>query len=81
MLSQDALNYIADCLEYYIEAHRICVVIEGVSEKKYNDGIKQIQKAIKKLRKGKIKGVLKPSMIEVLGESIERDAANASMNR
>jgi hypothetical protein len=73
-LSQQALNYIADSLEYYIRAHQICVVVEGISEKRYKKCMKKLDKVIKKLRKGETEGILKPSMVEVFKDTIEREA-------
>lgn len=78
MLSQKALNHIADSLEEYINLAETCIIIELQSAEDYEASVKKVRKIIKKLRKGEWEGVLDPQMVSVYRDYLENEANNSS---
>lgn len=74
MLSQEALNYIADTLEEYIDLVELCIIVDTTSSEDYEKSVKKLRKTIKKLREGKTDGILDPKMVAMYRDHLENEA-------
>lgn len=74
MLSQKALDYIADTLEEYADLVELCILVDSVSSEEYDKSMKKTRKTIEKLRKGKTEGILDPKMVAIYQDQLENEA-------
>lgn len=74
MLTQDALNYIADTIEDYVDLVDLCIIIDTAGSEDYEKSMKKLKKAIKKLREGKTDGILDPKMVAMYRDNLESAA-------
>lgn len=78
MLSQKALNYIADTLEEYVDLVELCILVDSVNSEEFDKSMKKIRKTIKKLREGKTEGILNPEKVAMYRELLENEAKGGS---
>ena len=78
MLSQKALDYIADTLEEYADLTELCILNDSASSEDFDKAMKKIRKTIKKLREGKTEGILNPEKVAMYRELLENEAKGGS---
>lgn len=78
MLSQNALNYIADTLEEYVDLLELCILVDSATSEDYDKSVKKVRKTIKKLREGKTDGILDPKMVAMYRDHLESEARSGS---
>lgn len=78
MLSQKALNYIADTLEEYVDLVELCILVDSANSEEFDKSMKKIRKTIKKLREGKTEGILNPEKVAMYRELLENEAKGGS---
>lgn len=78
MLSQKALDYIADTLEEYADLTELCILNDSASSEDFDKAMKKIRKTIKKLREGKTEGILNPEKVAMYREFLENEAKGGS---
>ena len=78
MLSQKALDYIADTLEEYADLTELCILNDSASSEDFDKAMKKIIKTIKKLREGKTEGILNPEKVAMYREFLENEAKGGS---
>lgn len=74
MLSQEALDYIADTLEEYVDLVELCIIVDTTGSEEYEKSIKKLKKTIEKLRKGKTEGILDYKMVAMYRDHLESEA-------
>lgn len=74
MLSREALNYIADTLEEYVDLVELCILVDTTSSEDYEKSVKKLRKTIKKLRDGKTDDILDPKMVAMYRDHLENEA-------
>ena len=79
MLSQKALDYIADTLEEYADLTELCSLNESASSEDFDKAMKKIRKTIKNLREGKTEGILNPEKVAMYREFLENEAKGGSL--
>ena len=78
MLSQKALDYIADTLEEYVDLVELCILVDSANSEEFDKSMKKIRKTIKKLREGKTEGILNPEKVAMYRELLENEAKGGS---
>lgn len=78
MLSQKALDYIADTLEEYVDLLELCILVDSATSEDFDKSVKKIRKTIKKLREGKTEGILDPKMVALYRDHLENEAKEGS---
>lgn len=72
-LDKRQCEVMADSLDKYLQIHYLCIVrTTPQSAAKYEEAVKTIEKARDRLRDGKIKHVIKKSMIDLCLDEIKR---------
>lgn len=75
-LSKKACDYVADCMESYLDILETTVIMP-ITNQDYLDAVKTVKKGISKLRDGKDHKVLDPEKLQPIADMIEQEAQNA----
>lgn len=76
-LSKTAMDYVGDVLGEYLDHVEFCMLLDDgppYSNDEFWDAISELRKVVKKLKKGKSKGIFDNEMLDKCRDSIERDA-------
>ena len=79
IVTRRVLDYIADCLEQYLEVYEVVNNDPAISFEDREEACKKIRKVIKSLRKGKTK-YLDKEKLQQFAPLLEKESMNASVD-
>lgn len=83
LISKPTAVYIGSVIEDFLNKAEVCMLSDNTpsyTDEEFTEAVKALHKVVKKLKRGKTKGIFNPKMLAQWADMLEKDAEKAQRN-